>query len=237
MQRKLQTKSKKSGSVFTLIELLIVIAIIAILAAMLLPALNKAQERAKAIACLNNFMTIGKAIHSYMDDNGGQVSPMSMGTRRWWNRSENTRIIAPYIGDDTGSKTKGLSVGSGNSKVTCPSGYPGAETSVATNKRLFSTDNIDHFRYQRNWEKPSRTSLCMDGRKQALNTDNYKSDQLPFRHNNLNTTLFCDLHVQLLKIIPLSTEGPCYNSNASFSRFWNPCGFDRNNEIVEVEFK
>lgn len=58
---------KQKKNVFTLVELLVVISVIAILAGLLLPALNKAREKAHAIGCLNNLKQSGTALIMYAD--------------------------------------------------------------------------------------------------------------------------------------------------------------------------
>jgi len=88
---------RKSKTAFTLIELLVVIAIISVLAAMLLPALQRAKDMAKAAACTNQLKQLGILHDLFSSDNEDRMLPSKMyypdNDSAYW-----MQLLYPYVG-------------------------------------------------------------------------------------------------------------------------------------------
>ncbi len=83
---------------FTLLELLVVIAVIALLASLLLPALGRAKRSAHATACISNLHQIGLALQLYVEDNEHRLPYCAMIPSANTNLKSISITLAPYLG-------------------------------------------------------------------------------------------------------------------------------------------
>lgn len=109
----LRGRTGRNRAGFTLVELLVVIGIIALLIAILLPALLKARRSAQTVGCLSNLRQVGLAFMTYAGDNHGMWPAwysISGGVNTRQGTYENATLemmLAPYTG------VKAVGIGSG----------------------------------------------------------------------------------------------------------------------------
>src|SRR5262245_51051989 len=94
--------SGKKSMAFTLVEVLVVIAIIAILVAMLLPALTKGKGQGMKAKCVSNLKQMAVAVQSYADDNNDRLpGPIWQGVYYIYDDAQTERMLfylTKYLG-------------------------------------------------------------------------------------------------------------------------------------------
>ncbi len=184
---------------FTLIEILVVIGIIALLAAILFPVLSRAKERARATTCLNNEHQIALAIFQYTQDHG----------RRF-----------PQPGGEWTTHIK-LSDGTDSTIFQCPS--EGQDDAAGFSDYWFNTDLMGKSDVRVRY--PANTLLLGDG-PAGTPTSNLSptsappwsaSDDYAKRHSGGANYAFADGHVKWLNPDSINTTDMASGENYAFS--------------------
>lgn len=196
------------GAAFTLIELLTVIAIIGILAAILIPVVGRVRESARQAVCVSNLRQVGVAIQLYIDDhNDVMPGPFYSGAIHSFPSPTNSRLsvqIAPYVDVPTPPPGERAIV----EVLICPSYYNKAVSDVAFGNSyrlnvggvrqafLYGTSELNKGRLKRfsSIEDPSRTYALADDFNPALSS--WSPSPL---HPDSRNVLFLSGHVEKVR--------------------------------------
>lgn len=133
---------------FTLIELLVVISIIALLIALLLPALGNARKQAQQTLCLTNVRTLSQGYYNFSVDNDGEFMRYSTPTREiLWNAT-----LREYVGESPRKTAGGVTIGY-YPQTFCPDApqdRPDAEVEGLSGGRWGSATNPWYHAYDNN---------------------------------------------------------------------------------------
>jgi prepilin-type N-terminal cleavage/methylation domain-containing protein/prepilin-type processing-associated H-X9-DG protein len=190
---------KKVFRNYTLVELLMVIAIISILSAMLMPALNSAKQASYAMACSCNLKQMCMAWSMYADQNKGWLAPYL--SPLWYRNPEYTRLCGKEYGVDPDAQP-------GKEHLRCPSSISDSFTIGVNYFNVFGETGHPNLN-RRNGRKLSKieptTFLQGDADYAYIKTDDVNTlselstpawNGASFRHSDGINFSFSDCHVK-----------------------------------------
>jgi prepilin-type N-terminal cleavage/methylation domain-containing protein len=219
--------TKKFSSAFTLIEMLVVIAIIAILIAMLYPAVSGMQERGKITQDMNNLRQIGLAIQVYLNDNDDILPPSltwpgTTGTPVLYPKYISTRKIfkSPFDNKRSPSETDSAPVSYGiNEKMYAAA--PGINRNMA---QLVSPSSTILLAPNYNGDPGTSSSWTGTASSAPNLVVGGAGTKGPQRNGRQINVLCCDLHTETLQFGPSTTAGTFQDTSSDplGLKHWDP---------------